>query len=1092
MLYQITAPPTAAPDKQADELIRLLKHSKTLTVQFVTVAGGYKPARARLVVLSAPDKFAEQAARVMAVISGREDATRPSQAVKLRPEWKNVALLLPTDPDAPAIDGVLLDGWDSAFLTVTYRPGRVLGRLLHCSEDSERVAALKLDGWQLIAKPNPLQLVAHAAGRPWNGVPSFTPVPGGVALPTTSRMPSVEREVPATIDAPAPLHEEIKGALTDSSDGFLLGVTPEGNAVRLARRAMTLAVRGPQEARQRAVLALLRRGMQTGMGMIVIIDRTLLPTEALQAWEARVRLLDVQNITDSSAIPWREIAPDLLAQAIGGLSASLPALPSRFGAVLDTLGAESLRVPAVLGLATMPGDNLRGALAAGGMVVVPQDGDAASTIVARLLMAYLATPPAIGRGLLILADSAIVPPEALRQQAIQVVVGERSDALLRLGATDTGWRLCTPDGSAVAELLPDFMAQPTEGAGDMVDSIVRDIGIEALDAPAVAAVEEVAPIEAMPVLLAADVPVVAAVEEIAPAVLLAANGLADEDTGWWSSGERTDDLDITDEEPTDGTPITVIKDETPAALAIEHTEPVTETGAEMAPAEVVDDLPVEPLVGTLITAIEDMPATGVVADEEPASDLDIALGSLLQALMTDVPMDATEELIQATVAGEDFAAADAAALAWLANVPQLARPWIWRVVLVEEDTDRAVAAWRAMHIDPEGTHVELVRAVLDAMDAAETAAWLAGIGDEVPGELIDEEPQPDDLNTVASIVFNDAEVEQQDGADLPNVADWPITINEVPVLVKGGERGTPPAETWEALEPRPIAAHALPDADHVEITLIAAAPQQQRSAAPVVLPAIAESPASAPVAEPAQAATVPTVASEDLSDEVIRAIWKSGESVPQLVARLVASGVDVLAARARVRAIINARPTMMAAELAARPASSMNAIPMPAMLIQAPPIPTELGVSPNIPAMSMGLLMPEPVASLEELPAVLANTMNDTTMPAMAGGEIDDERIWQLWQAGTKTDDISIAICGKRGGPKADAARDRMYSVVIPRIVADLDCDDLVDRIAAGEPATTDPRYPKLMKRLARSENAPVGNLERSLIKRLTNARQEV
>lgn len=113
-------------------------------------------------------------------------------------------------------------------------------------------------------------------------------------------------------------------------------------------------------------------------------------------------------------------------------------------------------------------------------------------------------------------------------------------------------------------------------------------------------------------------------------------------------------------------------------------------------------------------------------------------------------------------------------------------------------------------------------------------------------------------------------------------------------------------------------------------------------------------------------------------------------------------------------------------------------------------------------------------------------------MLAVPSGEIDDAGIWQLWLAGTKTDDISIAICGKRGGPKADAARDRMYSVVIPRIVTALDCDDLVDRIAAGEPVTVDPRYGELMKRLARSENAPVGNLERSLIKRLLSARQEV
>lgn len=170
----------------------------------------------------------------------------------------------------------------------------------------------------------------------------------------------------------------------------------------------------------------------------------------------------------------------------------------------------------------------------------------------------------------------------------------------------------------------------------------------------------------------------------------------------------------------------------------------------------------------------------------------------------------------------------------------------------------------------------------------------------------------------------------------------------------------------------------------------------------------------------------------------------------------------------------------------------MSAVTMPATLIQAPPIPVEPGLSSKLPAMNVTPLMSEPIAPVDQLPTAPADSMIGTTMPVMQGGEIDDAGIWQLWQAGTKTDDISIAICGKRGGPKADAARDRIYGVVIPRIVAALDCDDLVDRIVAGEPATTDPRYSELMKRLARSENAPVGNLERSLIKRLLSARQEV
>src|SRR3954464_9518344 len=99
MLYQITAPLMAEHNKQTEELTRLLKHSKTLTIKFVTVAGSYKPARARLVMLSVPDRFAEQAARVMAVLCSREDAAKPSAAVRVRPEWENIALLVPTEPD---------------------------------------------------------------------------------------------------------------------------------------------------------------------------------------------------------------------------------------------------------------------------------------------------------------------------------------------------------------------------------------------------------------------------------------------------------------------------------------------------------------------------------------------------------------------------------------------------------------------------------------------------------------------------------------------------------------------------------------------------------------------------------------------------------------------------------------------------------------------------------------------------------------------------------------------------------------------------------------------------------------------------------
>lgn len=642
MLYQMTAPPTAAADKQADELERLLKHSKTLMIQFVTVAGSYKPSRARLMLFAAPDRLAEQALRVMAVLCAQEDTAKPSAAVRPRPEWTQTAILLPTDPDAPPLDGALLDGWDSAFLSVIYRPGRVLGRLLHCPEDAERVRGLKLDGWQIIARPNPLQRATYAAGRPWNGVPSFTPVPGGVTATSTLGSALVEREVSKTIDAPAPIQQEVRAALTESSAGFVLGAASDGRTVRLARRAMTLALSGSHDARQRAICALLQSGLHSGMGVVVVVDRAFLPVDVLHTHEARVRMLDVQHIAASSAIPWREIAPDLLAQAIGGASASLPALPSRFGAVLGTLGAESLRVPAVLGLATMPGDDLRGVLNAGGVVVVPQDGDAASLVVARLLMAYLATPPAIGRGLLVLSDPVIVLPEALRQQAIQVVVGERSDALLRLAHTDLGWKLCAPDGSLVV-VLPDLLAQPREDAGGLVEN-AQDIG-------------------------AATVPIPALADTIA------AEGLTD---GWWAASERTDDLDLADQ--------------------------------LIGPAEV---LPEARLV---------VVPPAVDADAADISSLDSALGCLLHALLADVSTDANDELIQAAVAAGDFAVADALAALWVTNTPQLARPWMWLVVLAEAEADRTVAAWRAIQIAPAGEHTALVRGVLDAVDAAVPAA----------------------------------------------------------------------------------------------------------------------------------------------------------------------------------------------------------------------------------------------------------------------------------------------------------------------------------------------------------------------------------
>ncbi len=110
----------------------------------------------------------------------------------------------------------------------------------------------------------------------------------------------------------------------------------------------------------------------------------------------------------------------------------------------------------------------------------------------------------------------------------------------------------------------------------------------------------------------------------------------------------------------------------------------------------------------------------------------------------------------------------------------------------------------------------------------------------------------------------------------------------------------------------------------------------------------------------------------------------------------------------------------------------------------------------------------------------------------MEVAELDDRAIWQRWMANEKMDDLVLVLCGRRRGTKADAARDRIYAVVVPRIVAELDASDLVEQLLASDDIPDDPRYELLMKRLARSETLPIGALEQSLRKRLIAARQEV
>lgn len=867
MHYQILAAPSADPAKQADEFARLIRHSRQLTLRFVTVAGDYKPARARLTLLSVPERVAAQAECVLSLLCGRDDATKPSAALRPRAEWRHHALLLPTDPAAPPPDGALLEGWHSACLTVTYRAGRALARLAYCPEDRERAAQLRLPGWQVL-RSGPLG--ALAGSRSWRGLPSLAPVPGGAPIAQ-----------PKPADPSPEPDRERASALVGDESGLLLGLSPAGAPVRLARRAMTLAVQGDLAERQHVLLALARHAVQAGMGLVLAVDRALLPADLLLAWEPRTRLLDTQNIADSCAIPWQKIVPSLLAQAIGGAQAELATPPARFADALDALGASALRTPELLGLVAPPGDDLRGVLAAGGIVVAPQDGDAASAVVARLLLAYLATPPEHPRALLLLLDPALVPPETLRQQAIQVVFGPRSDALLELRRAAQGWQLCDPAGACVAELQPNLLAQPGLITGALADSIARTIGADPPSWWAQLAPPDDDDVEA-------------------PDTAGEADTLAD-----------ADQLQV----------VAVAPDSAQLAQRPAH-EISTPSPGEHATTGAASELFLDATAAQ--SAAE--PAAGLAAD--PAADeLDDLLGELLQALLEAQPQGPTELQIQQAARRADYTQAEELALAWQHSAAALAQPWLWQVVLVAEHADRATAARHAIALALGGPYAPLVRRALALLGEA-------------------------------------------DGA----ISDRPDR-----------------------------------DANRA-----------------------------------------------GLSDDALFRAWRAGSPITALAEQLVAAGLDLPAARARVRAVLAQRPPAQPADTPAH--ASPNA-----------------GSAPNT----------------SELEQDAEAGMNAIGAPIMPDAPIDDELIWRRWQANEPTDALVQSLCGRRGGPRADAARDRIYAVVIPRVVAQLGAGDLVAAMVAGQSLSHDPRFQQLLQRLARSAQPPMGMLDQSLRKRLVAMYQQ-
>ena len=493
MRYRLITQPTVGPGKVTEELDRLLKNAKRLTTSLVVVGPPHKRLPMTATVLEVPDPFAPMATRVLEVILGPSGHYEPLLAVTMRDEWTNHALLVP-QKGAQSLVESLFEGWSSACLHLHWRVGRCVGVIHYSAGDAARVTALAAHGWK--ARPVPANaagaLAAARLGPSWVGRvthPPFlgksliTPTPqgalavpfGGKSMTPTSLFSDPQESVfqrGSTPGGGAPR----KGALANAAgggtvvapsgaDGFPLGTTPHGQAVKLAWHALLLAVVAPEDREREMALTLIARAAQHDLGLIAVVGQSLVSSRQLAAWSTRVRALDPRNLWESHAIPWQRIDPLLLREALSAAGVETPEsapLPATFGAFLAAIpGGEQYCTERVLALTAPAGDDLRGVVAAGGGVLLIDDGSPSGRLLSMLLFALLASDPPTDRRMLIIRPAHIRVPDALAQRAIQVVFGEDARALGTLRARSDSWRLTHADGSPATELDADLNRPPS-------------------------------------------------------------------------------------------------------------------------------------------------------------------------------------------------------------------------------------------------------------------------------------------------------------------------------------------------------------------------------------------------------------------------------------------------------------------------------------------------------------------------------------------------------------------------------------------------------------------------------------------------------
>jgi hypothetical protein len=223
MRLQLTSAPQVAAAKQHEELGRFLKFAKQFTVVFAHVGAPYRKNPQTICLVEAPDTFAEQATKVLRVLTQRDEAVVPTtMELKPRQEWTSVHEFQ-SAANAQPLDGGLIANAASASLKVRYTPNGATATLRCSEQDTELAQQIEALGWT--PRPSGFKRLLPRASASVPAQLDWTPLTSNNAVADT------QPEAPAQDSAPTPPTSSPLLA-APGEQGFLLGVATDGSAVQ--------------------------------------------------------------------------------------------------------------------------------------------------------------------------------------------------------------------------------------------------------------------------------------------------------------------------------------------------------------------------------------------------------------------------------------------------------------------------------------------------------------------------------------------------------------------------------------------------------------------------------------------------------------------------------------------------------------------------------------------------------------------------------------------------------------------------------------------------------------------------------------------